>query len=188
MTPTDPIRVALQVTSVLDRMGVTYTIGGSIAASFAGEPRASIDVDIVAALAETDVPSLVAALEHDFYVDAHALARAVRSHGSTNLIHDATQLKIDIFIAGGTPLDMQQLARRRRVDLDAGSIYVHPPEDILLQKLRWFRRGGETSDRQWRDILAIVRTQGERLDRVYLAEHAPTLGVADLLAQALAAA
>lgn len=61
---------------------------------------------------------------------------------------------------------------------------MHPPEDILLQKLRWFRRGSEVSDRQWRDILAIIRVQGTRLDRRYLVDNAPALGVQDLLARA----
>jgi hypothetical protein len=64
---------------------------------------------------------------------------------------------------------------------------VHPPEDILLQKLRWYRLGGGVSDRQWRDITAIVRVQGNRLDRDYLAEGAGILGVSDLLERALAA-
>jgi hypothetical protein len=57
--------------------------------------------------------------------------------------------------------------------------------DILLQKLRWYRRGGEVSDRQWRDIAAIVRVQGRRLDREYLRESAGILGVSDLLERAL---
>ena len=70
-------------------------------------------------------------------------------------------------------------SRRRR-------LFVHPPEDILLQKLRWFRKGGEVSDRQWRDIAAIVRVQGARLDLEYLREGAGVLGVTDLLERALA--
>ena len=97
-------------------------------------------------------------------------------------------LKVDLFVAGGTPLDAQQLARRQRVTLSDGrDLHVHPPEDILLQKLRWFRLGGEVSDRQWRDVLAIVRVQGDRLDRVYLRQNAPALAVADLLELALEA-
>ena len=182
----DPIAVALAVTGVLDRLGVRHTIGGSIAASFAGEPRASIDIDVVAALDESAIPQFVADLAADFYADDHALRRAVRTRTSANLVHYATQLKIDIFVAGGTPLDEQQLARRQAVDLGDGRIlYVHPPEDILLQKLRWYRQGGEVSDRQWRDILGIVRTQGPRLDRDYLTKYAPVLAVSDLLTRAL---
>ena len=110
--------------------------------------------------------------------------RADRS--DTNLSHQATQLKVDLFVAGGTPLDARQLARRLAVDLgDGRCLHVHPPEDILLQKLRWYRRGGEVSDRQWRDIAAIVRVQGRRLDREYLRDGAGILGVSDLLDRAL---
>ena len=139
------------------------------------------------ALEERHVEALVAALSPEFYIDADALRRAIRTRSSTNLIHQATQLKVDLFVAGGTPLDARQLARRLPVDLGEGRyLYVHPPEDILLQKLRWYRRGGEVSDRQWRDIAAIVRVQGRRLDREYLREGAAILGVSDLLDRALA--
>jgi hypothetical protein len=182
----DPIAVALRITRTLETMGVANTIGGSIAASFAGEPRSTIDVDIVVALDESQVSALVADLSEEFYVDDESLRRAVRMKGSTNLIHLATQLKVDLFVAGGTPLDTLQLARRQRVDLGEGRIvHVHPPEDILLQKLRWYRQGGEVSDRQWRDIVGIIRIQGDRLDRDYLMRHADTLGVSELLARAL---
>jgi hypothetical protein len=182
----DPIETALLVGRHLDAMGVQYTIGGSIASSFAGEPRSTVDIDIVAALEERHVETLAAALSAEFYVDVEALRRAVRTQSSTNLIHQATQLKVDVFVAGGTPLDARQLARRLSVDLgDGRRLFVHPPEDILLQKLRWYRRGGEVSDRQWRDIAAIVRVQGRRLDREYLRDGAGILGVSDLLDRAL---
>ena len=184
--PVDPLAIASAVSGLLESLGIAHTIGGSLASSFAGEPRSTVDIDFVVAFDESHVPALLSAFEADFYVDEGALRRAVRERGSANLIHQATQLKVDLFVAGGTPLDQQQLERRMKVLVSPGrTIPVHPPEDILLQKLRWYRAGGEASDRQWRDVLGIVRVQGSRLDRDYLQTNAPTLGVADLLSRAL---
>lgn len=182
----DPLETAVAVAGIFDRLGIVHTIGGSIAASFAGEPRSSIDIDFVADVREDQVSALVEALKADFYVDEDALRRAVRFRSSANLIEQRTQLKIDLFIAGGTPVDEQQLKRRQPIKIGSGqTVHVHPPEDILLQKLRWYRLGGEQSDRQWRDILGIVRVQGSRLDRGYLEANAPLLEVSDLLMRAL---
>lgn len=182
----DPFAVAIAVTRALDALGVASTVGGSIASSFAGEPRSTLDIDIVAALEEGHIPGLVSALSAEFYVDGDALRRAVRTMTIANLIHQATMLKVDLFVAGGTPIDAQQIARRQPVGVGDGlTLYVHPPEDILLQKLRWFRQGGGVSDRQWRDVRAIVRVQASRLDRDYLRRNAAVLGVSDLLERAL---
>jgi hypothetical protein len=186
--PADPLKVAAHVGAILDSLGISYSIGGSIAGSFAGEPRTTVDIDVVVALEEATVPAFVRAFEYEFYIDEHAVRRAVLDRSSANAIHLPTSIKIDFFVAGGTPLDTELLQRHRPVSVtgdDRNRLWVHSPEDILLQKLRWYRRGGGSSDRQWRDALGIARTQGERLDRSYLHDGATRLQIVDLLQRVL---
>ncbi len=105
-----------------------------------------------------------------------------------NVFHRATSTKVDLFVLGGCPLDEQALSRRVRLRVATnpeGFLYVYTPEDILLQKLRWYRLGGEVSDRQWRDVLGIVAVQDRGLDQEYLRRGAERLAVTDLLDRAL---
>jgi hypothetical protein len=172
------------VITAFERARVRYTIGGSFASSFAGEPRASLDADIVVEMDRDHVAPFVEALGTAFYLDEEALRRAVMAGSSTNVIHHASGVKVDLFVASSA-LDRQQLERRRPVTVDGNRTwYVHSPEDILLQKLLWYRRGNESSDRQWRDILGIVLVRGDSLDRAYVDDTAATLQLTDLLERA----
>jgi len=180
----DIIGVTIEVARALDECGVAYSVGGSLASGFSGEPRFTLDIDIVVALEPTQVDPLVTRLGPAFYADGDAIARAVRDHSSVNLIHLETNIKVDLFVVGDDGPGAMQLRRHqpRQLTEDPSSVvYFHSHEDILLQKLRWFRAGGEASDRQWRDVLAIARVRGDSLDREYLQRQALALGVTDLL-------
>jgi hypothetical protein len=186
----DLVDVTLTVTAALEQCGIRYTVGGSLASSFAGEPRSSIDADIVVDMRHEQIDSLLALLGDEFYADVDGLRRAIRSGSSANLVHRPTGVKVDLFAASSL-LDRQQLERRRRIRVKSAPdrfMFVHSPEDILLQKLHWYRSGGEVSERQWRDVLSIVLVQGERLDREYLAGIAAQAGVDDLLIRAFSEA
>lgn len=185
----EPVIVASQVAESLTRIGVSYVIGGSFASSVHGEPRSTNDIDMVADLRQRDIEAFIDAVGAEFYVSREALAEAVRAGGAFNIIHMPTAVKVDIFVAGLDAFDRQRLQRRIPVvfstDPESATLFVDTAEDTILRKLEWYRRGGETSDRQWRDVISIVDAQASRLDDVYLREWATKLGVSDLVERAL---
>ena len=96
----DPITVALIVAEVLEACGLRYLVGGSLASSISGEPRSTVDVDVVVAMTASDVDPLVDGLRGAFEVDEHAVARAVRERSCVNVFHVATP---DLSPVGATP-------------------------------------------------------------------------------------
>jgi hypothetical protein len=181
----DPVAIALDIGARLDQLHVEWLIGGSLASSVHGEPRATQDVDMVVALRPRHVKSLWEALRRDYYADVDEMRSAVRTPASFNAIHFASAIKVDFFVAGDDPFEAERLANRQRIEMSGGAIYVDTAEHTLLRKLEWYRRGGEASERQWRDVQAIARIQGERLDRDRLRLWADRLGVIDLLQRVL---
>jgi hypothetical protein len=153
-----------------------------------GEPRTTNDVDIVADLRAEHVEALVAAVRPDYYVSPSAAREAVRSGTSFNLIELRRAVKVDLFVAGNDPLNVARLRDplRLRVSQDPEAwLPIDTPEHSILRKLDWFRRGDEVSERQWRDVIAMVRVQGDALDRPLLGTWAERMGIDDLLERAL---
>ena len=189
MTTSDLVAALRPVVETLDALGVIYYLTGSIASSAHGVARTSIDADIVAVLHAGHVEPLIERLQTDYYIPVDRLRWAVNARASCNLIHFSTMFKIDLFIAKDRPFD-QEAARRARLDAvddtpNAPLVPIASAEDTVLSKLEWFRRGGETSERQWWDVIGMLKVRRD-VDRDYLRLWAASLGVADLLDRAIA--
>lgn len=182
----DFARAIALVGDALDDLGVEWAVGGSLASATYGEPRATNDVDVAAILSPEDARRFARRLGNEFYADVEAAFDAASQYTSFNVLHQRTLVKVDVFILPPGPLGEGQLARRRRLSLfpDARSVPVLAPEDVVLQKLRWYASGGQVSDTQWRDILSVLRLAEEPLDAAYLDEVARSAGLGELLARA----
>lgn len=181
----NPLKAVIEA---LDRLGIPYLIGGSHASSARSfDYRDTQDVDIVAAIAVTQANAVAVELGKDWYADADQIRDATMRGRSFILIHIPSAEKFDVFPARGE-FETAQLQRATPEPLEfAGEPVISrgaTAEDILLAKLRWYKHGGETSERQWRDIEGIVAANPS-MEMDYLNRWAASLGVAELLARAL---
>lgn len=180
----DALDVALAVANALDRAGVEYFLGGSLASSIQGDPRATNDIDFVVDLDIMKVASLTAALGADFSVDQDSLRIASVRRATCNVFYLPLLTKIDFFVLKRGAFDASEFARRMPTELRGQRLVVKTPEDSVLRKLLWYVEGGGTSERQWRDVVAILRVSGPFLDDAYLDAWALTLDLVALLAKA----
>jgi len=188
MTEADLVAALQPVAAAFDALGVRYFLGGSVASSAHGVARASLDADMVAELTPADVDHLARQLAGAYYVPIGQMRTAAVERRSFNLIHVATMFKIDVFVSKGRPFDRSAAERARPQTIGDHTdtpFLVASAEDTILAKLEWFRRGGETSERQWWDIAGVLRV-GTDIDREYLRRWAEALGVTDLLQRAFA--
>jgi hypothetical protein len=185
---TELLAAVARVVAAFEVLGVNYLVGGSLASSVFGEPRQTVDADLVARLLARHAESLVERLAGEFYVHLPAIMTAIETQGCFNLIHLETMTKVDVFVRWRDPFAQSQLARRQKKSVGESApleLFFASAEDTVLAKLDWYRKGGCVSDRQWRDLLGVLKVQAGMLDRDYLVRWAGELGVTELLQRAL---
>ena len=184
----EPIEVTLKVTGVLEKLGVPYVIGGSLASTLYGMIRTTQDSDVITEMRPEHVQEFVASLQGEFFIDEEMITDSILNNSSFNIIHRDSMFKVDIFIPSQRPFQQSQFTRAQRQTFEFEttlSAKFASPEDTILSKLEWYRMGGEVSDRQWRDILGVLKTRAGELDLNYMNIWAKELKVSDLLQRAL---
>lgn len=181
----EPPELLRHTAQVLERLAVPYLVTGSTATIAYGEPRFTNDIDIVAALRLDQVePFCQAFPPPEFYCSIDAGRDAVQRCFQFNIIQPGSGLKVDVMIPADTPFNRSRLGRGIRLQVkDDLTVCFASPEDVILKKLEYYRKGG--SDKHLRDIAGVLKIRGARLERDYIALWAERLGLAELWRQVL---
>lgn len=168
------------VVRLLEDLGITYMVVGSLASGAYGEPRLTHDIDIVLDAKPQDIEALCAQFPPDqFYVSREAAIQAVSQGGQFNIIHPASGNKIDFMTPPSNPWGFQQLLGRKKMRiLPDQEGYTARPEDIIISKMIYYREGG--SEKHMRDITGILKVSPESVDEVYINEWAEKLGLIEI--------
>lgn len=166
---------------LLEELDVPYMVTGSLASSHHGRPRSTHDIDVVVDPTPATLGALVAGLAGSgFYVDAERAREALRRRRQFNAIEEQTAVKIDLVIRKERPFSIEELRRRQTAIFGEGlRVALATPEDTVLAKLEWARKGGGSA-KQLEDVAGVLEVQGERLDVAYVERWARELGLEDL--------
>ena len=180
--PLDYLDFVKLVLEALQAANVEYLIGGAVAAWAWGEPRSTLDLDLVVDIPAEVVGRLSLELQNrDMLVPVEVILDALvedRVDLPINAIHMHSGYKADLY-----PLrpkdDLRNSAFQRRVRVDfgptLGEVFLHSPEDLIIYKLWYYSLSQQTKHLQ--DVAAIMKTLGDQLDYGYIEFWANEKGV-----------
>jgi predicted nucleotidyltransferase len=172
--------VLRDVSKKLTSRGVAFMLTGSMAMNYYAQPRMTRDIDLVVEVASEQVDLLMSLFEIEYYVDRHAVAKAIAHRSMFNLIHNETIIKLDCIVLKKDQYRQQEFARRRLISLGDFETWIVSREDLILSKLYWAR--DSNSELQLRDVKNLLTAD---CDMAYLHSCADDLGVKELLLEVL---
>jgi hypothetical protein len=159
----------------LDQARVPYMVTGSVASSYYGEPRATLDLDIVIDPAPDALELLVSGYLADrWYVDRMTAFDALRDRTQFNVVGPGAA-KVDFILRRDRPFSHEEFDRRREADLLGTPAWIATVEDMIVSKLEWSIP--IRSERQVRDVAAMLEIAGEAIDRAYIERWVAGLGL-----------
>lgn len=180
------------ILDVLEEAGIEYLVGGAISVWPWGEPRSTMDVDMVIQLVPEAINPLSQELEKmEIYLPPDVILDNLldtRGNLPLNAIHGASGFKAEMFLVReGDELRLAAFQRKRKVNFGEkiGDVYVHSPEDIIIYKLINFSISRQT--KHIRDIGSILKTTGDEIDHGYIDHWVEKKGLSAIWEEILAA-
>jgi len=166
----------------LEAAGITnYMISGSVASIEYGEPRATLDIDLVILIEESRCAELIPLFPaQDYYLpplDVIQIETVRPSRGHFNIIHIPSGLKADCYPSRNHPCLAWAIRHRRRRRLANCEVWFAPPEYVILWKLEFFRESRE--EKHIRDIRGILSVSGDEIDMPFLKQAVSDLQFED---------
>jgi hypothetical protein len=170
------------VIDVLERLQIPYMVVGGFAAIFYGEPRLTLDVDIVVDMKWHHIEPFVAAFPiPDYYVSEEGIRDSLQRRYLFNVIQPTTGAKVDLVPLPRDPFTRAAFQRRQRMEYDAAahSATFITPADIVVAKLVAHRE--TESEKHLRDARGVLITQWGELNLEAVRRSARASGVLDQL-------
>lgn len=156
-------------------------VGGAVAAMWYGEPRSTLDIDVVIEATADDAERIAAAFPPaEFYVPPLDVLRqelAQSRDGQFNVIDLVSGLKADIYVAGDDPLIAYGFAHAVERELAGQRLRFAPATYVIAMKLRFYAVSHQ--DKHLRDIRSILAISPEAVDLAEVTRWAERSGVVE---------
>lgn len=159
----------------LSESGIPFMLVGSVAASYHGYPRTTMDIDTVVEADLEDLYRFARSLGEGYYVSEEEIDQAVLYQRAFNIIDKASGYKADLIIRKNRPFSRTEFSRRFQIEILGITAGMATPEDVILSKLEWSKLG--SSERQWQDALKVAQTRAGNLDLDYIEKWSRELDV-----------
>jgi hypothetical protein len=172
-------KVFARIIDILEKLKIPYMIGGSVASIAYGEPRMTLDMDLVVDLGEKQAGELAASFGTEYYADLDSMLEAVKMKSHFNIIQSELGVKIDFYILKDDEFSQKEFERRRKEFLDAEKQAIFAsPEDIIIKKMEWYKWG--ESRKHLDDIRGMLKLSEDKLDLNYIEKWAAKLNLQDI--------
>jgi hypothetical protein len=173
------------VIDALNQLSIPHMLVGSFSTNFYGTPRSTKDADFVCQIDHKVLNPLASLLGPDFELDRQMSFETITATMRYRLHHRASAFMIELFELSPDPHDQMRFSRRVKTLFAGQDAFVPLPEDVIITKLRWSKRGQRAKDVE--DVRNVLTIQSGKLDLPYIRHWCDQHATRDLFERLLQA-